>query len=234
MRKIFVAAILLTALVGGNVSADDSGATAAPPDINHADSVYYAHRDFYNMTSTADRIILTNYPTFQQTNGYACGPASALTVLQFFGNNDFDEATLSKRMKTAPNKGTSLGNMVKFFKSIGWNVRSSLDTPPVADVFEFQKFVAKTLTQGTPIIVENVEWGGHWRVIIGLDTMSTENLYDDVLIFADPFDTSDHKQDGYAVGSLDRFFYMWFDHNVLPKKERNQPWIIATPRSSHQ
>ena len=33
--------------------------------------------------------------------------------------------------------------------------------------------------------------------------MGTENLRDDVLIFADPFDTSDHNQDGYTVGSLD-------------------------------
>lgn len=234
MKKFFAAAILLTALLSGNVSADDFGATAAPPDLNHADSIYYAHRDFRNMTSTADRIILPNYPTCQQETEYSCGAAAALTVLRFFGNSDFDETTLSERMKTSARKGTSLGNMVKFFKSLGWNVCSSLDTPPVADEFAFQKFVAKHLAQGTPIIVENVEWGGHWRVIIGLDTMGTENLYDDVLIFADPYDTSDHNQDGYTVGSLDRFFSMWFDHNVVPKKERNQPWLVATPRRSHE
>ena len=81
-------------------------------------------------------------------------------------------------------------------------------------------------------MVENVEFGGHWRVIIGVDTMGTEIISDDVLIFDDPFDTSDHKQDGYAVGSLDRFYWMWFDYCMLPKKERNQPWLIATPKKT--
>jgi len=181
------------------------------------------------MTSSGDRIILPHYPTFQQTTEYSCGPAAARTVLDFFGNNDFDETTLIKLMKTKPKIGTSLGNMVKFFKSIGWNVQSSLDTPPM-DQAAFQKFVMKNLSQGKPILVENVEFGGHWRVIIGCDGMNTaSDLYDDVLIFADPYDTSDHKMDGYSIGSLDRFFWMWFDHNMLPKKERNQTWLIATP-----
>lgn len=235
MKKIFIAAIFLTALAIGiacaeNVEVDDEGATSAPAEINHPDSIYYAQPDFYEMTSTGDRIILTHYPTFQQTTGYSCGPAAALTVLNFFGNSDFNEMDLVKRLKTDKKIGTSLGNMVKFFKSIGWEVQSSLDRSPF-DEEDFQKFVIKNLSQGRPILVENVEWGGHWRVIIGIDAMGGEgDLYDTVLIFADPFDTSDHKQDGYAIGSLDRFFSMWFDHSMLPKKERNQPWLIAVPK----
>ena len=233
MKKILAVVILTTAFLVGCANAENPeaySAANAPADINHDDSIYYAHPDFYEMTSTADRIILPHYPTYQQTTEYSCGPAAALTVLYYFGNENFDEATLIKEMKTTPLSGTSLGNMVKFFKGIGWEVQSSLDAPPM-DEFEFQKFVVKNLSEGKPIVVENVEFGGHWRVIIGVDTVGTENqLYDDVLIFADPFDTSDHKQDGYAVESLDRFFYMWFDHAMLPKKERNQPWLIAIPK----
>lgn len=30
------------------------------------------------------------------------------------------------------------------------------------------------LKDNTPILVENVEWGGHWRAIIGYDTMGTD------------------------------------------------------------
>lgn len=242
MKKFFAAAILLMALLIGDACAekiptpeksydpDSTGATDAPDDINHPDSIYYSHADFQNMISTADRIILTNYPTCQQMTDYSCGPCAALTVLYYFGNRDFDEATLVKAMKTKPIVGTTLGNMVKFFRELGWNVQSSLDRPPL-DEFEFQKFVIRNLSAGRPIIVENVEWGGHWRVIIGVDTMGTEDLSDDVLIFADSFDTSDHHPDGYAIGSLDRFFAMWFDHSMLPKKERNQPWLIATPKN---
>ena len=240
MKKIFATAILLTVLLIGSACAekipepatnDPEGATAAPADINHANSIYFPHIDFSNMTSTDDRIILTNYPTYQQTTGYSCGPACALTVLYYYGNRDFDEATLIQRMDTKPHVGTSLRNMIKFFKDIGWDVQSSFNTPPIEDVEAFQKFVMRKLIQGKPIIVDNIEWGGHWRVIIGIDTMGTDNLYDDVLIFADPFDTSDHNQDGYTVGSLDRFFSMWFAHDLLPKDEHYHPWLVATPRN---
>ena len=228
MNRILTAAIMMAALVICNTCAAESGAQSAPAEINHADSIYYAQLDFYNMTSTADRIILTHYPTYQQGTEYSCGAAAALTVLKYFGRDDFDEPALMKALKTNPKIGTSLSNMIKFFKSLGWNVHSSLDAPPM-DGLAFQKFVTENLTQGNPIIVENVEWGGHWRVIIGVDTLGTEISYDDVLIFADPYDTSDHNQDGYTTGSLDRFYYMWFDNCMLPKRERNQPWLIATP-----
>ena len=78
-------------------------------------------------------------------------------------------------------------------------------------------------------MVENVEWGGHWRVIIGYDDLGTGSTLDDVLIMADPYDTCDHNQDGYAANNGEKFYSMWFDHSMLPKKERYQPWIIATP-----
>lgn len=242
MRKIFIAAIILTALLIGNTSAEkiiprpevydaeSLGAAWATDETNHADSIYYTRPDFYNMTSTADRIILTQYPTYQQMTEYSCGPCCALTVLYYYDNRDFDEPTLVKSMKTKPLRGTSLGNMVNFFKDIGWDVRSRLDTPPLADEEIFREFVKENLTQGKPIMVENVDYGGHWRVIIGYDTLGTESVFDDVLIFANPFDTSDHNQDGYSVEGLDKFFSMWFDHAMLPKNERHQPWLIATPR----
>ena len=145
MKKIFAAAILTTALFMGCANAEDSGdVTTAPDDINHADSIYYTHLDFYEMTSTSDRIILPRFSTYQQTTEYSCGPAAALTVLRYFGNENFDELTLIKEMKTKPKIGTSLSNMVKFFKGIGWEVQSSLDAPPM-DEFEFQKFVVKSI-----------------------------------------------------------------------------------------
>ncbi len=219
MKKFLIAATLATALLISNACAEN----------NPADSIYYPHIDFYNMTSTGDRIILPHYPTYQQTTEFSCGPAAALTVLKFFNNNDFDEATLTKLMETKPKVGTSLGNMVKFFKSIGWKVQSTFDTPHMDEV-EFQKFVVKNLAAGNPIIVENVEWGGHWRVIIGYDSLKTAELDDDVLIFAEPYDTTDDAQDGYSFGSFDRFYWMWFDHNILPQDERNQAWLVATPK----
>ncbi len=215
--------ILAVAIIGAAV------AICAAFTANHDDSIYYPRLDFYNMPATADRLILAHYPTRQQETEYSCGAAAALSVLNYFGRDDFDEPTLMEALHTKPQIGTSLGNMVKFFKDLGWDVQSSLDAPPM-DEFAFQKFVVENLSQGKPIMVENVEFGGHWRVIIGVDTLGTDDLYDDVLIFADPYDTSDHNQDGYTFGSLDRFYWMWFDHNMLPEAERNQPWLVATPK----
>lgn len=198
---------------------------------NHADSIYYPRINYYEMTSTDSRVILTHYPTYQQTTDYSCGPAIVLTVLNYFGETNFDELKLMKIMESKPSIGTSLSNMVRFFKDLGWNVQSSLETPQFKDENEFQKFIMKTLSDGKPIMVENVDWGGHWRVIIGYDSIGTEdNFEDDVLILVDPYDVSDHCQDGYVIDSFSKFFSSWFDHNMLPKEESEQPWLVVSPK----
>lgn len=207
------------------------GASSAPPEINHKDSIYFAIPDFYSMATTKDRVMLSHYRTYQQTTEYTCGPAAALTVLYHYGKQDYDEMDLAKGMKTKGYPiGTNPGNMVKFFRGIGWEVKSSLDSPPFEDYGSFREFVLSHLRQGTPIMVENVEWGGHWRVIIGYDTMGTASTLDDVLILADPYDTCDHWMDGYTVANGEKFFSMWFDHSMLPKDQQNQPWIVAQPK----
>ena len=76
-------------------------------------------------------------------------------------------------------------------------------------------------------MVENVFMGGHWRVIIGYDTMGTQTIADDVLIFADTYDTADHNQDGYSIENGENFFWTWFDHQILPENERKQPFVVA-------
>ena len=66
------------------------------------------------------------------------------------------------------------------------------------------------------------------------DTLSggtgAESPLDDMLILSDPYDTCDHKQDGYTTQNATKFFSMWFDHSVLPKREQYQPWIVAYPK----
>jgi len=213
-----------------NLDTMTEGASAAPAEINHKDSIYFTENDFYNMPSTDDRIILKNYLTYQQTTEYTCGPAAALTVLYYFGEKNFDEMMLAKEMKTKPFKGTTTKNLAKFFEKIGWEVDSSLNHKAFVDYDEFKNFVLKNLREGTPVIVENVEWGGHWRVIIGYDALGTADTLDDVLIMAEPYDTSDHDQDGYAINNGWRFFSMWFDHSLFPKSQKNQPWVVARPK----
>lgn len=230
MKKKFAAILAASILFSVNfASAEDEGAAAAPAEINHNDSIYFPAIDFYNMTSNDSLIILSNYPTYQQKTEYSCGPAAALTVLQYYKNNNFDEMQLVKEMKTSTTVGTNTANLAKFFEKIGWKVKSSLNSKPIESYADFKNLVEKNLRRGVPILVENVEWGGHWRVIIGYDSMNTDSDLDDVLIFVDPYDTSDHKQDGYTVGNGWRFFSMWYDHALLPKNQRNQPYVIAYP-----
>ena len=251
MRKAFLTAIFTVGLMANILPYTDAaegtkvipypagigtaveGAASAPQEINHPHSIYFSENDYFTMTNTENRTILRHCPTYQQTTEYTCGPAAALTVLYYYGNKDFDEVSLAKGMKTQGYPiGTNPQNMVKFFQGIGWEVRSSLDSPGFATYAAFQDFVQKNLGHGVPIMVENVEWGGHWRVIIGYDTLGTKSTLDDVLIMADPYDTCDHNQDGYVVQNGEKFYSMWFDHSMLPKKQRNQPWILAQPAKS--
>lgn len=207
-----------------------SGASSAPGEINHPDSIYFRENDYFAMTNTKNRTMITHYPVYQQTTECTCGPAAALTVLSYYGNHDYDEASLARAMKTKKLIGTDLLNMVNFFKGIGWNVKTGLDSAPFDTYEDFREFAQDSLKEGKPIIVENVDWGGHWRVIIGYDTMGTESPLDDVLILMNPYDTCDHQQDGYVVENGGKFYSMWFDHSMLPKKQRHQPWLIAQPK----
>lgn len=201
---------------------------------NVAQSPYYSSRDYYNLPSTDTLTLLPNYKTYQQTTEITCGPAAALTVLVHFNNTNWDELQIAQIMGTKPAVGTDAKGMVKFFKQIGWDVKSSLTSADkkgitFATVQDFKDFVLLNLKNNTPVLVENIDWGGHWRAIIGYDTMGTDTAADDVLILADSYDTADQFQDGYVVNPVEKFYYMWFDAHMLPKGQQQQQWIVATP-----
>lgn len=207
------------------------GASSVPAEINHQDSIYFTQVDYYTLQSNKTRTMLSKYPTYQQTRENTCGPAAALTVLVYYGDKVNTEASLSKAMHTKPCPiGTNVKDMVRSFERMGWTTESSLSHKGFDTYEKFQSFVLTNLKKGRPIMVENIEWGGHWRVIIGYDTMGTASLLDDVLIMADPYDTADHRQDGYAINNGEKFYSMWMDHSMLPKDQAYQPWIITYPK----
>jgi hypothetical protein len=204
---------------------------------NVKNSPYFSFQDYYNLESTNTLTILSKYKTYQQTTEITCGPAAALTVLNHFGDISWDELRIAKIMGTKPGTGTDTKGMVTFFKKIGWDVTSSLTTAnkngtTFKTAQEFKDFVIGNLKNNTPVLVENIDWGGHWRVIIGYDTMGTDTIADDVLILADSYDTADHFQDGYVVNPVQKFYYMWFDAHMLPKGQQQQQWIVAKPPMS--
>ena len=194
-------------------------------------SPYFAAPDIYNMHSNKHLLLLENFKTRQQITGYTCAPAAAAMVVEHFLHRDLhDEMAIAKIMGTSKINGTSIKGVVKYFQEIGWEVRSSASDTAPQDYAAFQRFVRQYLEQNTPIIVENVDWGGHYRVIIGYDSMDTEYGGDDVLLLADPFDLADQIQDGYNVVNAQKFYYMWFDAQLFPSGERQHPWIAAWPK----
>jgi len=91
----------------------------------------------------------------------------------------------------------------------------------------FVKWVTGHLTNNELILVEWSDWDGHWQVIIGYDTLGTPGIGDDIIILADPYDTSDHWQDGYYYYPAERWFYMWNDRNVAAKPFQLQPYVVV-------
>lgn len=215
------------------------GAAAVDGKANVKDSPYYKKVDVYNLKSGGSLTILEHYKTYQQTKSYTCGPAAALTVVTHFEGQPLDdEMTMAKIMDTGTpaglHPGTTTGGMAGYFQKKGWTVHSSItdkDKTP-KDAAQFKDFVLSHLKRNVPIMVENVDWGGHWRVIIGYDTLGDDRIENDVLIMADPFDTTDHTQDGYNYIGADRFFFMWFDDHLFPKNEREKQWVTAEPKTA--
>lgn len=100
----------------------------------------------------------------------------------------------------------------------------------VYEIFTFD-YIRDTLAAGTPTLVGWNDWGGHWQVIIGYDTMGTETTQDDVIIVADPYDTTDHNQDGYGVYGAERFLYNFTFYNFFDSGEPNDMcFLVAKPQ----
>ncbi|MBR4907471.1 MAG: C39 family peptidase [Acidaminococcaceae bacterium] len=213
---------------------DGGGPSAIQNQADVKDSPYFKRVDVYNMKSGGSLLVLEKYKTHQQHTEYTCGPAAAFTVVEFFwGKSPDTEMEIAKVMETHPagikDPGTNTRGMSRYFEQKGWTVKNSLKNGSPETYEKFLDFVDDNLKRGIPIMVENVDWGGHWRVIIGHDSMGDKYGENDVLILADPYDTSDHHQDGYNIVSAERFYHMWFDAQLFREKEKNRQWLTAVP-----
>lgn len=216
-----------------DLSAED-GADSVERDGDHVDSPYFSTLDYYNMTSTDTLTILTNFKTQQQTSEWSCGVSSALMVLNWYGKlGDYNETSLAAfRSNGLTAEGTSTTQLLEIFAGVGgFDTVSTFDFgEDVADLFTLD-YIQETLKENHPIIIGWNDWGGHWQVIIGYDTMGTETVQDDVIIIADPYDTTDHNQDGYGTYSAERFIYNFTFYNFFEGDEPNAYcFVVATPQ----
>lgn len=204
---------------------------------DHPDSPYFSHLDFYNMTSTDSLTILTGFKTIQQSSEWSCGVASALMTLEWYGlRGEYTEQTLAELRSCGAAPGaTSLSQMIDMFEGVGgFDCYSAIDAgEKVHEIFTFD-YIQETLADGKPIMVGWNDWGGHWQVIIGYDTMGTETTQDDVIIVADPYDTTDHNQDGYGVYPAERFLYNFTFYNFFSEESgelNDMCFLVATPQA---
>ena len=188
----------------------DGGANTVERMGDHEDSPYFYDVDFYNATSKDGLYILPNFKTIQQTSWWSCGVSSTEMVLDYFGvRGDWSEESLAALREDHEDLhiGTCLDQVIDMFQAVGgFELETTYDYKDNLDAVNMS-FIREHIADDTPILVGWNDWGGHWQVIIGYDTMGTEYEGDDVIIVADPFDTTDHNQDGYGVYGAERFIY---------------------------
>lgn len=221
---------------GADLSVED-GADSVERLGDHPNSPYFNTLDFYNMESTDTLTILHHFKTIQQSSEWSCGIASALMTLEWYGlRGDYTEESLGMLRPQGLKPGaTSLSQMVAMFDGVGgFDCYSGIDAGEnAAEIFTFD-YIQQTLAAGNPIMVGWNDWGGHWQVIIGYDTMGTETTQDDVIIVADPYDTTDHNQDGYGVYGAERFLYNFTFFDFFPEESgelNDYCFLVATPKA---
>lgn len=201
-------------------------ALAAPPGSASApiSERYFPAKDFSGLRPSKTLALLP-IRGFQQTTDYTCGPAAILTLLEFYGI-PADEQALAQEMRTRPGSGTHPLSMVSCLRKHGLEVEWGEET--LGDG-SGMKMIRKNLESGIPTIVEWIDWGGHYALVIGHDNRGTETVDDDVIILADPYDRHDDVEDGVTVFNAERFYYMWFDRNCFDRPY-NRLWIKAVPK----
>lgn len=198
---------------------------------------YFNYYDFYNMKSDDHLTIITKFKTYFQTTISTCGPACVLMMLNYYGDYSMNEMEIAKEVCCKIPGGTKIQNISTFFTNKGYKVDCSIDkkrdeNEKIFSTFlDFKKFVIKNLKKGYPILVENVDLGGHYKLIIGYDQTDFENSRQDVVIFADPAENTNGNRDGYYYESAYRFYLSWFDDHHLPREHKFQPYLVAVPNN---
>lgn len=87
----------------------------------------------------------------------------------------------------------------------------------------------RNVKNSIPTMVEWMDWGGHWVVVVGYDTRGTEIIWDDVIIFADSVDSHYDRVDGITYFNYGEFDAMWFDAHYFPEHMRDRAYVVAVP-----
>ena len=220
--------VTLNISVNGSIEINSAADINGSLNINH--SSYYPVLNFYDQSEKISKTlqILPKFKTYQQSTMVTCGPASAFMALRYFGINNISEHDLAKSAHSS-DTGTETIPLGKAVQELAGNQVEVSWKEGNNDISfeEFTKMVTDCTNPKTNcvLLLENIQWGGHWTTLIGYDNMGTNTTADDVLVLADPFDTSDHYQDGYYVVSFEKFYKMWIDSFYLDKEHNKKQYV---------
>lgn len=217
------------------------GAASVERQFDHRGTPYFSHPDIFHMKSNSTRTILTGFHTLQQSSEWSCGPAAALMALQWYGRaGTYTEEKLAAfrhplqdvHVEGFPDgyPGTTFNQMEDIFNRVGGFTYEDSNTYKKKNETLTPQRIQEELKQGHPILVAWIDWGGHWQVIIGYDTMGTESMLDDVLIVADSYDVTDHNQDGYGIYPAARFFSVFNMYGQFPEREGGNQQLFLIPK----
>ena len=227
---------------------------------DHNYSSYYKFIDCYNLEDTDTLHVLTNFQTLQQSTEFSCGGAAAAMVTNWFGKNEGEtDMSLMHARQDGKLEATYLKGMKQIFRYMNDTYDQDwvwVDTDDLKDANgepetegeenyigdyclqagtseDWPGLIPYLLDNDIPIMVGTDEWGGHWQVLIGYDDMGTvDKTEDDVIILADPYDTTDHNQDGYLIDGFERLVYGFY--SSFEPKYRHNDFIAAFPKEGHE
>lgn len=188
----------------------------------------FNHHSYY-ANSTFKDVIMLPLKSYQQTTEYTCGPAAVVTLLNYYGLEG-DEIKIAKEMGTRNKEhlfpGTSPDEINKWLNQNGFYAEISEENK---DGKRALKRIKENLRQGVPILVEWIDWSGHWAVVAGYLSGHSEDGSEDVLILADPAACFDRNKTGFTYVNAEKFDSMWFDAFYFGKIMR-RIHIIAYPK----
>ena len=213
---------------------------------------YYTAQDYYNMTSTSERIIFPQFASYQQTMADSSGLACLLMILNYMGedvHNKYTELELLNRYEEVNNttvygSGTTAEGLIKLVESLdlgytATDADSSYSGGFTKDNMDY--FFRNAIKEGKFILVKYQSPVGHgWKVVIGYDNLGNitnsltgeelDHFGDDVMIFAEPYDGGDHRQDGYATERAQDFYAWWRTTDIKGNLLDEYSYVIIDPK----
>lgn len=164
----------------------------------------------------------------QQTTDYTCGPAVVMSLLNYYGvlkdsqMNHVTELKIAKEMGTDESYGTTAEQMTNWLEKHGFEVKYGTK----GDI----KLLYQSIDKGIPVLVDWIDWGGHWTLVSGYQKLGkTIDDDKDTLIMVDPEVHFDNIKTVYGLNTInpDRFQSMWQDSKGI-----KGIYIIAYPKDS--